>query len=381
MKEGNNLTSILFNQVKLGNTLLTNRVGVAPMTRTSATEEGLATAQMVDYYAKFIRGGFGLVITEGTYPDNTYSQGYYDQPGIINQEQVQAWKKVVDAVHQEGGKIFIQLMHAGALSQGNRFTKETIAPSIVQPKGEQLKFYGGEGSFSVPKEAGKEDIKEIIKGFVEAAKRAKEAGFDGVEIHGANGYILDQFLTDYTNKRTDEYGGSIENRVRLLVEVSNAVRKEVGPNYTIGVRISQGKVNDYTHKWASKEKEAEIIFGQLAQANLDYIHVTEFEAWQPAFPKGEGTNATEPAFRDGDLSLAALAKKYSKLPVIANGGLDDPEKAIELLEKGDADVITLGKGALANSDWVHKVKNGESLDVFNPEKILSPNAKIKEFEL
>ncbi|MCF6800181.1 NADH:flavin oxidoreductase [Priestia megaterium] len=368
--------NLLFDTVKLGSITIDNRVGVAPMTRTSATPEGVATDEMVNYYTKFARGGFSLIITEGTYPDDAYSQGYFDQPGIINDEQIKGWKKVTDAVHQEGGKIILQLMHAGALSQGNRFVKDSIGPSVVEPKGEQMKVYGGNGKFPVPKEATKEDIKVVIKGFAEAAKNAKKAGFDGVEIHGANGYILDQFLTDYANKRTDEYSGTTENRVRLLVEVSEAVREAVGKDYPVGIRISQGKINDYYHKWADKEKDAEIIFGQLGQAGLDFIHVTEFEAWQPAFSEGEGTNATGTG-----ATLAALAKKYSKLPVIANGSLHDPEKAKEIIEKGEADVITLGRGALANHDWANKVKNGEQPDEFVPEKTLSPDAKIKGFEV
>jgi 2,4-dienoyl-CoA reductase-like NADH-dependent reductase (Old Yellow Enzyme family) len=371
---------ILFETVKLGNVTLDNRVGVAPMTRTSATHEGLATAQMVSYYTKFTRGGFGLIITEGVYPDDKYSQGYLDQPGIINNEQVQAWRKVTNSVHKEGGKIFIQLMHAGALSQGNRFNKQTLGPSPVQPKGEKLSIYGGEGSFPVPKEATKEDIAKVIEGFVKSAVRAKEADFDGVEIHGANGYILDQFLTNYTNERMDEYGGSTKNRVRLLVEVSKAVREAVGNEFTIGIRISQGKVNDYQHKWAGKEKDAEIIFGQLGSAGLDYIHVTEYEAWQPAFSEGEGTVATESAFGDHGASLATLAKKYGGLPVLANGHLEDPARAQEIIEKGEADVVTIGRGALANGDWVKKVKNGKPLEEFVPEKVLSPDAKIKDFE-
>jgi 2,4-dienoyl-CoA reductase-like NADH-dependent reductase (Old Yellow Enzyme family) len=374
-------TQTLFKTVNLGNITLKNRIGLAPMTRTSATDEGLATDQMVAYYTSFARGGFSLLITEGIYPDEKYSQGYFNQPGIANLEQVQSWKKVVESVHQAGGKIVAQLMHAGALSQGNRFTNERIAPSSVQPKGEQMEFYGGKGAFPIPKEATIEDITDIIQGFTEAAKRAKDAGFDGVEIHGANGYILDQFLTDYTNQRTDEYGGSIEKRVRLLVDVSNAVRKAVGQDYTVGIRISQGKVNDYDHKWAGKEKDAEIVFRLLGQAGLDFIHVTEYEAWQPAFPTGEGTSATDSAFGDGGPTFAALAKKYGKLPVIANGHLEEPGKAAELIGKGEADIITLGKGALANHDWPNKVKNGEPLTNFKPEKVLSPNAKIKEFEV
>lgn len=370
----------LFDTVKLGNTTLDNRMGVAPMTRTSATPEGLATDQMVSYYTKFARGGFGVIITEGIYPDGKYGQGYFNQPGLINNEQMQAWKKVTDSVHQAGGKIFAQLMHAGALSQGNRFVTDTIGPSVVQPKGEQMKIYAGKGLFPLPKEATNSDITDVIKGFVNAAKHAKEAGFDGVEIHGANGYILDQFLTDYVNQRTDEYGGSTENRVRLLVEAVKAVREAVGKDYTLGIRISQGKINDFHHKWAGKGKDAEIIFGQLGSSGIDYIHVTEYEAWQPAFPEGEGTSALDSAFDDQGATLAALAKRYGKVPVIANGNLHDPIQANELIEKGEADVITIGRGALANGNWVSKVKNGESLEEFDPEKVLSPDAKIKDFE-
>lgn len=363
MTKGN----VLFESIKLGNVTLENRIGLSPMTRTSATAEGLVTDQMVSYYSKFTRGGFGLTITEGVYTDNKYSQGYFNQPGIINDEQTEAWKKVTDTVHENGGKIIVQLMHAGALSQGNRYTEETLAPSTVKPKGEQLEFYGGHGEFSEPKEATIDDITNVINGFVAATKHAKEAGFDGVEIHGANGYILDQFLTDYTNERNDEYGGSTENRVRLSVEVVKAIREAVGKDFVVGIRISQGKVNDHHHKWADKEKDAAVIFGLLGEAGLDFIHVTEYEAWQPAFSEGEAT-------------FAALAKKYGKLPVVANGGLHDPEKAKEIIENGEADIITIARGALANSDWPNKVKSGDTLEEFKPEKVLSPDAKIKDFE-
>jgi 2,4-dienoyl-CoA reductase-like NADH-dependent reductase (Old Yellow Enzyme family) len=166
-----------------------------------------------------------------------------------------------------------------------------------------------------------------------------------------------------------------------LVEVSKAVREAVGEHFTIGIRISQGKVNDYNHKWAGKEKDAEIIFGQLGHADLDFIHITEYEAWQPAFPKDEETIGTNSGLDNGDLSLAALAKKYGEVYVIANGHLEDPVKAKEIIEKGEADIITLGKGALANHDWVNKVKNGEPLTKFDEEKVLRPDVKIKDFEV
>lgn len=361
-------TKTLFDAVTVGNIVLTNRVSVAPMTRISATPGGLATDQMAAYYASFAQGGFGLVITEGLYTDDRHSPGYIHQPGIINDEQEHAWKQVVDAVHQAGAKIIAQIMHSGALVHGNPFGKDSIAPSAVQPKGGKSATYEGSGPYPLPRAASKEDIADVIAGFVAAARRVKSAGFDGIEIHGANGYLLDQFLTDYTNQRTDEYGGSTENRVRFPVEVSRAIREEVGDDFTVGIRISQAKVNDFTHKWAGKERDAEVIFGQLGQAGLDFIHVTEYEAWKPAFD-------------GGDASLAALAKQYGKLPVIANGYLEDPARALEMIQSGQADVVALGKGALANHDWVNKVRSGEALAAFDAEQMLSPNAKLKEFEV
>lgn len=358
----------LFSSVKLGRITLKNRVAVAPMTRISATADGLATAQMLSYYTSFARGGFGLIITEGLYTDDKHSPGYAFQPGIINDDQEQAWKNVVSAVHQAGAKIIAQIMHTGALVHGNPFDADSIAPSAVQPKGEKSEAYEGRGPYPCPRAATKSEIDEVIAGFVMAAKRARSAGFDGIEIHAANGYLLDEFLTDYTNRRTDEYGGATENRVRLLVEVSRAIRAGVGDDFTLGMRISQAKVNDFTHKWAGKERDAEVIFAQLGQAGLDFIHVSEHQAWSPAFD-GSGP------------SLAALAKKYGRITVIANGRLDDPARATRLIVDGQADMVALGKGALANHDWVTRVERGETLAEFNAERVLMPNAKIKDFEV
>ncbi|MBD7971018.1 oxidoreductase [Paenibacillus gallinarum] len=356
----------LFESVQIGTKLLKNRVGVAPLTRTSATPEGLATEQMSKYYASFARGGFGFIITEGTYTDEVHSQCYFNQPGLVNEEQADAWKQVVDAVHEEGALIFVQLQHAGAISQGNRFKTTNLAPSAVLPKGDPLFFYGGATSFSTPRAATKSDIDEVIQGFVNSAVRAKAIGFDGVEIHGANGYLLDEFLTDYTNLRTDEYGGNPENRVRLLVQVANAIREVVGASFVVGIRISQGKANDYLHKWSGAEEDARVIFSELGKTELDYIHITEYQAWQPAFSQGE--------------SLVKLAKKYSGIPIIANGQLEDPDKASDMIGQDQADLVALGKGALANHNWVNKVQRGEALSELD-DKVLRPDATIKDFEI
>ncbi|NVC22158.1 NADH:flavin oxidoreductase [Kocuria salina] len=357
----------LWSPLQIGPAALENRVALAPMTRISATEEGHATERMVSYYEAFARGGFGLLITEGIYPDAAHGQGYLYQPGIATDDQARAWAEVVDAVHAAGAKIFAQLMHAGSQAQGNRFVDSTIAPSAVAPKGEQLGFYRGEGPYPVPAEITAEQMAEVRQAFVDAALRARDAGFDGVEIHGANGYLLDQFLTDYLNLRTDEYGGSPENRVRFAAEVCRAVRDAVGPDLAVGIRISQAKVSDHDHRWSGGPDEAEVIFSTLGATGIDFVHTTEYRA-------------TAPAFGDDGPSLAALAKQHSGVPVIANGHLDDPETAVSMLADGTADVVALGKAALANRDWPQRVRSGRPLAELDGS-LLAPLADVKDWEL
>lgn len=361
-----NLTP-LWSDLKIGPAQLPNRVALAPMTRISATEDGRATEKMVSYYEAFARGGFGLLITEGIYPDTAHSQGYLHQPGLATDVQAQSWAVVVDAVHAAGSTIFAQLMHAGSQAQGNRYKDSTIGPSAIAPKGEQLGFYRGEGPYRVPAEITREQMEEVREGFVSAALRAKKAGFDGVEIHGANGYLLDQFLTDYLNVRTDEYGGSAQNRVRFLAEIARAVRHAVGPEMAVGIRISQSKVSDHDHRWAGRAEEAEVIFSALAATGIDFLHTTEYKAYAPAFG-GQGP------------SLAALAKQHSGLPVIANGHLDEPEAAVAMLVDQAADVVALGKAALGNRDWPDRVKNGRPLDELDAS-LFAPLADVKDWEL
>jgi 2,4-dienoyl-CoA reductase-like NADH-dependent reductase (Old Yellow Enzyme family) len=345
-----------------------NRLAVAPMTRISATEEGVATPTMQNYYARFARGGFGLIITEGIYPDKAYSQGYLFQPGLASLEQAQAWRSITEEVHRHGARIYAQIMHAGALSQGNRFRTHAIAPSAVQPKGKQMGFYYGEGPYATPVEIKEDELQEVIAGFVQAARRAVSiAGFDGIEIHGANGYLLDQFLTAETNQRTDRWGGDTKARVSLLVEIVKALKAEVGNEVPVGIRISQGKVNDFTSKWLGGESDGRIIFESLAEAGADFIHVTEFEAWKPAFESGES-------------SLVTLARRYAPtVTVIANGNLDGIERATEALENG-ADVVALGRGALANPDMPRLIELGMAPRAFD-SSILGPVGNIKDREL
>ena len=352
----NNRTN-LFSHQTIGKLSLKNRLAVAPMTRVSAHEDGTAGPLMKDYYQSFAQGGFGLIITEGLYPDKHYGQGYKFQPGLTDEAQAESWKPIIEAVHESGSLIIAQLMHAGALSQYNKYTGSTAGPSAVKPLGQEMTFYYGKGDYSIPKAMNIEDIKDVISGFVNAAKLAKLAGFDGVEIHGANGYLLDQFITVHTNERTDEYGGELVNRLRIYEEVITSIRKAVGNDFTVGIRFSQAKVNDFEYKWPAKDEDAKCTFESATKFGVDYIHTTEFIAKDPAF--------------EGSLSLAELAKKHGKVPVIANGSIVNENDATQIIDSNQADVIAVGKMALANPDWPNVIRNKQELrefsfDMFNP---------------
>lgn len=361
-------TSQIFSSHNIKGAVLRNRLAVAPMTRVSALDSGIPTQSMHDYYVRFAKGRFGLVFTEGLYPDKAFSQGYRFQPGLADDEQAQAWGRTTEEVQSHGTLIFAQLMHAGALSQWNRFRAHTVAPTAIRPKGEQMTFCYGEGRYAEPKEITDEEITEVIEGFVNASGRAvRIAGFNGIEIHGANGYLLDQFLTAETNRRKDRWGGSVAARVSVLVEIVKAVKAEVGKQVPVGIRISQGKVNDFTSKWVGGEEDAEVIFGSLARAGADFIHVTEFEAWKPAFVDGIDT-------------LIELARRYApNVSIIANGNLHISGRAESALTLG-ADVITVGRGALANPDMPILLAGNHNLREFDAS-ILSPFSNIKRSEL
>ena len=343
---------------------LANRIAVAPMSRVSTAGNGVPTDTMVDYYAEYARGGFGLVVTEGTYTDHAHSQAYRNQPAIVTDEQVRAWARVADAVHREGGRVFLQLMHAGALVQGNHHRDAAIAPSAVRPKGRMLRGYGGEGPYGLPRPATLVDIEEAVAGFAASAARARAAGFDGVEVHGANGYLLDQFLTTYTNLRTDRYGGTVENRARLHVEVIAAIRAAAGPDFPVGVRVAQTKVNDLEYRW-SGPAEAEAVFRSIGAAGPAYVHVAS-----------EGAHWDETSFLAPGVSITGVARRATGVPVIANGGMHDQDLGARLLDDGHADMVALGLGAIANPDWPRRLAAGEAFAPFD-RGMLKPEVTIE----
>ncbi|SOY59545.1 tRNA-dihydrouridine synthase [Cupriavidus taiwanensis] len=357
----------LFDTPALNGVPLRNRLVVAPMTRISATDAGVPTAAMCRYYGGFARGGFGLIVSEGIYTDRAYAQGYAGQPGLTDAQQAQGWRGIVDAVHHAGGRMIAQLMHAGALSQANRFRDDTAGPSAVQPRGRKLTLYGGTGAYRMPRAMDQAEILQAVDGFAQAARLARDAGFDGVEIHGANGYLLDQFLNNHTNLRQDGWGGAIAQRMRLLLETIRAVRAAAGNDVIVGVRISQAKVNDFTYQWPEGADGAATLFGAIAASGVDYLHVTEHEAWQPAFA-------------DGAASLVQHARRAAPgLAIVANGSLAEPERAAAMLAQG-ATLVALGRGALANPDWPARVRAGRPVRRFDAA-VLAPLAGIKDAEL
>ncbi|TAI67811.1 alkene reductase [Bradyrhizobium sp. Leo170] len=336
-------SSKLFEPLKLGPLTLPNRAAMAPLTRNRAVPPGMVPSPLaVDYYAQ--RASAGLLITEASQVSQQ-GQGYQDTPGIYSKEQIAGWRKVTDAVHARGGRIFIQLWHVGRIShtllQPNGGAP--VAPSAVRAK---TKTFVG-GSFtdvSEPRELEFSEIPGIIEDFRRGAANAIEAGFDGVEIHGANGYLLDQFAKDGTNKRTDAYGGSIENRARLMLEVSKAVAAEVGAERT-GIRISPvTPANDVSD--SNPQPLFDHIVDGLNALKLVYIHVIEGATGGP---------------RDvAPFDYASLRKRF-KQAYMANNGYDFA-LANKVLESGAADLIAFGKLFISNPDLVERLKQGAALN-------------------
>jgi len=353
--------SLLFSPKQIGAFTVKNRLAVAPMTRVSADNAGFMTPAMAQYYQGFADAGFGLIITEGLYTDKLFSQTYRYQPGLAALAQANSWQPLLASLKGSNTLLIAQLMHGGALSQYNKYRDHTRGPSAVRPLGQQMPFYYGQGQYPQPEQMTEQDIREVIDGFVCAAVNAKAAGFHGVEIHGANGYLLDQFLTPYINRRKDSYGGPLNNRLRLYKEILQAVRGAVGEDFIVGVRFSQKKVNDSEHTWPEKVEAAWQTFTLAKNCRVDYIHTTEPVASAPAFDKAP--------------SLAALAKHYSGLPVIANGGVNEGQQALEVLGSEDADMIAIGRAALANPRWVEAISRGEALRAFD-YKMFKPLANL-----
>jgi N-ethylmaleimide reductase len=325
----------LLEPYKLGALTLSNRLVMAPLTRNRAPAPNFAPGPLaVEYYGQ--RASAGLLITEASQVSQQ-GQGYQDTPGIYSKEQVEGWRKVTDRVHERGGRIFIQLWHVGRISH-----------VALQPNG---------GAPVAPSALELSEIPGIIDDFKRATANAIAAGFDGVEIHGANGYLLDQFAKDGTNKRTDAYGGSIENRAKLMLEVSKAVVGEAGGDRT-GIRISPvTPANDVSD--SNPQPLFDYIVDHLNALKLTYIHVIE--------------GATGGPRDNAPFDYASLRKRF-KQAYIANNGYDFA-LAEKVLEAGAADLIAFGKPFISNPDLVERLKAGAPLNEWDKATFYGGGAK------
>ena len=332
----------LFQPVKIGDILLANRIVMAPLTRNRAEAGNVPGPLTVEYYAQ--RAGAGLIITEAT-QISAQAQGYYATPGLHTAEQVAGWKKVTDAVHAKGGKIVVQIWHTGRMSHSAFQPGEQapVAPSAI--RAEAKTFIPGIGytDTSVPRALETSEIAGIVDDFRQTARRAIEAGFDGIEIHGAHGYLLDAFLRDGSNKRTDIYGGSIETRARFLVGAVTAAAQEIGGG-KVGVRLSPvSPVNDSSE--SNPQPLFEYVVRQLNTLGLAYIHVVEGHTGGP---------------RDNaPFDYAALHKLFDGAWMVNNGY--DLQMAKDVISSGKADLVSFGRAYISNPDLAQRLQKGISL--------------------
>ena len=349
---------VLFSPFKLGPLELPNRIVMAPMTRSFSPEQ-TPTEDVAAYYRARAEGEVGLIITEGTTLADPASTSDHKVPKLDGDLPLAGWKRVVEEVHQAGGLIMPQLWHVGVL----RKPEDTDAPerATVSPSGLLLP---GKERGEMMTEA---DVETTIQEFGDAAARAREVGFDGVEIHGAHGYLIDQFFWEGTNRREDSFGGGMVERTRFAQEVVRAVRKATSPDFPIILRYSQWKQQDFEAKLAPTPEELGAFLEPLADAGVDCFHCSTRRYWEPEF---EGSN----------LNLAGWTRKLTGLPTITVGsigldlefvasyGTDEASKPahidalIERLEADEFDLVAVGRALIANPDWPQLVRKGRLLE-------------------
>ena len=331
----------LWDPVKLGNITLPHRFAMAPMTRSRAKPDGTPGDLAAEYYAQ--RASLGLIITEGTQPSDD-GQGYTTTPGIYTDAHVAGWKKVTSAVHKAGGKIFFQIMHAGRMAHPDNTPhhRQPVAPSAVAPS-QQMFTPTGMQDAPTPRALTTEEIKATVQDFRYAAKRAIEAGADGVEIHGANGYLIQQFFAPNANLRTDEYGGSIENRARFALEVAKSVAAEIGAERT-GIRLSPLNTAGGLAEGPEAADLYRYLVPELNKLNLAYLHI----------------------LHTGNEKLVQDLRKAWTHSFLVNRPNATPENLDQDVKTGLADLVPVGKMALANPDLVTRLQKKAPLNQPNP---------------
>ncbi|MBF0362378.1 MAG: alkene reductase [Oligoflexia bacterium] len=350
------MNQILFSPYSLGNIKLKNRIVMAPMTR-SRCPDNLPGDIVATYYSQ--RSEAGLIITEGTAP-SANGLGYARIPGIFSKEQMAGWKKVTTSVHKSDSKIFIQLMHTGRVSHELNMPKgaKIVAPSAIAAPGTMWTDEKGMQPFAFPHVLTEEEIKQTIKEYIFASRCAVQSGFDGVELHGANGYLIDQFLNTASNKREDKWGGSIENRIRFALEVARKVSKEIGLG-RVGMRISpygafNGMTTDPEH-----EKMYDLLTKELNELGLLYLHIVDHSSMGAPEVKQ---------------SVKSIIRNNFKKTIILSGGYDKERAIADLVEK-KGELVAFGRPFIANPKLVTKFKEGLALEEADQETFYSPGEK------
>ncbi len=338
----------LFDALKFGNLELENRIVYAPMTRSRADDEGIQPDYAAEYYAQ--RDSAGLLISEAT-NISPMAKGYPRTPGIYTDAQIESWRKITDAVHADGGKIFMQIFHTGRIALPDFLpeNQKPVAPSSVKANGQNYTDDGMK-EFVEPRELTNAEVKTTIQDFAKAAKNAVAAGFDGVELHAASGYLVQQFLMSPVNQRTDEYGGSIENRTRFLFEILDAMSDEIGSE-RVGVKFSpQMPFNDVQEPDA--DEVYKYIMENLGAKNLAYAHIADAanDGWHEKL---------QPIYKG----------------VYFAGANFDQERGAEYLEAGKADAIVYGKLFLANPDLPERFKKDAELNEWDESTFYTPGEK------
>jgi len=350
--------SDLFKPIELGPLKLRNRVVMAPMTRTFSPE-GIPNDLVVAYYARRAKNEVGLIVTEGTCVGHKAANGYPNVPFIYGEKPLAGWKKVVDAVHAEGGKIVPQIWHVGAIRQADKGAGPDASVPGYSPSGVVMK---GKPSGVAMTE---DDVKEAIESFVKAAEDSQAIGFDGVEIHGAHGYLVDQFFWKDTNQRDDQYGGDLVARTQFAVDIVKGIRERCGPDFPIILRFSQWKQQDYSAKLANNPDELAAFLKPLVDAGVDIFHCSTRRFWDAEF---EGSS----------LNLAGWTKKLTGKPCISVGSVglnssfideekrdmvessevaeDSFENLSERLNNKEFELVAIGRALLQDPEWVLKVR-------------------------
>jgi N-ethylmaleimide reductase len=349
--------SLLFSPTKLGPLMLKNRVVMSPLTRNRAVGN-VPNDLMVEYYSQRAASA-GLIITEGTSPSPN-GLGYPRIPGIFSDAQVAGWNKVTQAVHANGAKFFVQLMHTGRIGHANNLPAgaQVLGPSAVVAAGEMYTDAEGPKPHATPKAMTESDVKAAIGEYAQAAKNAVAAGFDGIELHGANGYLIEQFIRPNSNRRTDTWGGPIENRARFALETAKAAVAAIGKD-KVGIRLSPyGAFNDMP-PYPEMEADYAYLARQLSVIGLLYVHLVDH------------SSMGAPKVSD---SIKQTFRKEFKGALILSGGYD-PARAEADLEAGKADLIAFGRPILANPDVVERWQSGAALNAPDPSTFYTPGPK------